>query len=119
MKIDPLSVFYLDLKDWPRVSLDEMTSPNPPIQESIEENTLKLMIDLPGFKPINLKVTHESNLLRITGSRSGTRKLNYVYTPPKGFDLSTTKAYLEDGVLYLQIQRSITDPVRTIEIERR
>jgi HSP20 family protein len=95
-----------------------LTTWQPDVDVYRKNGTLVVKADLPGFKPEDVKIEVEGNLLTVTGTREETieeKKESYVcherrygtferiMTLPEGAQPNNAKANFHDGVLELDI----------------
>jgi len=93
--------------DFWSVTMKLLDVPTKPELTFLEEKDGKVTwtLDLPGVKKDDLKVTLDGPTLRIVASR-GKSKLDVAYSLPEDqYDIDTTTAKLEDGVLYITVSR--------------
>lgn len=77
---------------------------------------LSLSIDLPGVKVTDLTVQVMGSDVKVSGKIRGA-DFDYVYRLDKEYDLDTTEAALDSGVLTLLFQKSKRAAGRKIEVK--
>jgi len=67
----------------------------------------RLEIDLPGVSKEHLNISIEGNVVRFNSTEQAKRSYSEGYELPEEIDPSSSKAKLEDGVLYLTLTKKL------------
>jgi len=78
------------------------------------EDAYKYQFNLAGFKKESIKVSVENNLLKVK-AQQGDRVFSKAYTVSRKADGSASVAKYEDGMLYVTINKKVSE--KAIELE--
>lgn len=84
--------------------------------DKTDKDGIKYEIDIPGYDKDSVRISVESNKLKISGDLEGR---DFVYSVPLSmsvYDLDKTKAEIKNGVLKLSIPYSEKSKPKSIEI---
>ena len=80
------------------------------------ENSYKYQFNLAGFKKENIKVSVESNLLKVKAEQ-GERVFIKAYPVPRKADSFASVAKYEDGILYVGINKKASEKAIELEVK--
>jgi HSP20 family molecular chaperone IbpA len=109
--------FYDFLTDFGSYSdtSSKLSPTNPRHTEEVIGDSVVLNVDLPGVKEADLEVSHIDNNIRIKGLRKS-KKFEYIYTVPKGYDADSAIIKLEDGVLEIKLEKKESAKPRILKL---
>ena len=80
-----------------------------------ESNGYEYQLNLAGFKKENVKLIVDNNLIKVT-AKQGDREYFKNYSIPKKGDPTSVDANLEDGMLYIKINKKESAKSREVVI---
>jgi len=88
----------------------------PAVDIVAEQDAIRIMTEVPGVKPENLKITVENNLLTIHGSKEQVR-FERSFTLPAAVDADKIQASYEHGVLTVTLPKHEQAKPREIAVQ--
>jgi HSP20 family protein len=97
-------------------NVSESQDPAVDVLESKKDNSIKIIVEMPGVTKENIKVTENQGMVNIT-AENGDRKYNKNIPTGKKLDADKSKANYLNGILELKIPLRKSEEEKNIRID--